>query len=140
MKKIILSLSLISSLSYATNIEVNISNIKPITGKLFVTLDTKDTYDKEDKSNSVFSAIKKISKSGHKITIDDVSSDTYAFSVFHDVDNNNKLSTNFLSVPSEGYGFSNNVVGNFGKPTFKEASFIVNGEQETINLNVELVR
>jgi hypothetical protein len=35
-------------------------------------------------SNSVFSAIKKISKSGHKITIDDVSSDTYAFSVFHD--------------------------------------------------------
>jgi hypothetical protein len=34
------------SLSYATNIEVNISNIKPITGKLFVTLDTKDTYDK----------------------------------------------------------------------------------------------
>jgi uncharacterized protein (DUF2141 family) len=24
-------------------------------------------------------------------------------------------------MPNEGYGFSNNVVGNFGKPTFKEA-------------------
>jgi hypothetical protein len=43
MKKITLSLLLVSSLSYATNIEINISNIKPIAGKLSIALDTKDT-------------------------------------------------------------------------------------------------
>ncbi|VVM26720.1 hypothetical protein BSPWISOXPB_9633 [uncultured Gammaproteobacteria bacterium] len=140
MKKITLSLLLVSSLSYATNIEINISNIKPIVGKLSIALDTKDTYNKDDKSNSVFSARKNISTSKHKIIISDVDAGTYALSIFHDVDNDNKLSTNLLGMPNEGYGFSNNVVGNFGKPTFKEASFIVNGEQETIKLNVVLIR
>jgi hypothetical protein len=38
MKKITLSLLLVSSLSYATNIEINISNIKPIVGKLSIAL------------------------------------------------------------------------------------------------------
>ncbi|CAB5499239.1 hypothetical protein BTHERMOSOX_333 [Bathymodiolus thermophilus thioautotrophic gill symbiont] len=140
MKKIILSLSLISSLSYATNIEVNVSNIKPIAGKLFIALDTKDTYNKDDKSNSVFSVKKNISSFSHKITIHNVNPGTYALSVFHDIDNDDKLSTNFFGVPNEGYGFSNNVVGNFGKPTFKETSFVIDDKQETVNFNVKLVR
>ena len=140
MKKITLSLLLISSLSYATNIEINISNIKPIVGKLSIALDTKDTYDKDDKSDSVFSFRKKASSANDKIIIHDVNLGTYALSIFHDADNDNKLGTNFFGLPNEGYGFSNNVIGNFGKPTFKETSFIVNGKQETVNLNVELVR
>ncbi len=140
MKKIILSILLIPSLSYATDIEVNINNIKPIVGKLFIALDVKDTYDKDDKSNSFFSLRKKVLASSHKIIISDVNPGTYALSVFHDVDNNNKLSTNFFGVPSEGYGFSNNVVGSFSMPTFKEASFIINNKQKIISLNVELVR
>jgi hypothetical protein len=57
--KVSLKIILVSSLSYATNIEINISNIKPIAGKLSIALDTKDTYNKDDKSNSVFSARKK---------------------------------------------------------------------------------
>jgi hypothetical protein len=43
------------------------TSIKPIVGKLSIALDTKDTYNKDDKSNSVFSARKKISTSKHKI-------------------------------------------------------------------------
>jgi hypothetical protein len=58
--------------SSAKNTIINISNIKPIAGKLSIALDTKDTYNKDDKSNSVFSARKKISTSKHKIIISDV--------------------------------------------------------------------
>ena len=32
----------------------------------------------------------------------------YAVQVMHDENDNNKLDTNFLGIPSEGYGFSNN--------------------------------
>jgi uncharacterized protein (DUF2141 family) len=49
-----------------------------------------------------------ISTSKHKIIISDVDAGTYALSIFHDVDNDNKLSTNLLGMPNEGYGFSNN--------------------------------
>ncbi|WP_201341511.1 hypothetical protein [Abyssogena phaseoliformis symbiont] len=59
MKKIIPILLFGSTLSYATNIEATINNIKPIIGRLSIALDTEDTYDKNDKSNSIFSARKK---------------------------------------------------------------------------------
>ncbi|WP_201341512.1 DUF2141 domain-containing protein [Abyssogena phaseoliformis symbiont] len=75
----------------------------------------------------------------HKIIINGVEPDTYALSIFHDEDNNT-LGTNFFGAPNEGYGFSNNVIGNFGKPTFSEASFVINDNKETINLDVVLVR
>ena len=48
---------------------------------------------------------------------------TYAVGVFHDVDGNQALSKNFLGIPEEPFGFSNNVRGRFGPPSFMEASF-----------------
>jgi len=47
----------------------------------------------------------------------------YAVSVIHDANDNKKLDTNFLGVPREGYGFSNNAKGTFGPPPFKRAAF-----------------
>ena len=48
---------------------------------------------------------------------------TYAVGVFHDVDGNQALSKNFLGIPEEPFGLSNNVRGRFGPPSFMEASF-----------------
>ena len=50
----------------------------------------------------------------------------YAFSFFHDLNNNKKLDTNFLGIPKEPYGFSNNKKGRFGPPKFSEASLEIN--------------
>jgi len=38
----------------------------------------------------------------------------YAVSVFHDENSNGKLDTNFLGIPREGVGASNNAKGHFG--------------------------
>ena len=48
---------------------------------------------------------------------------TYAISVFHDANSNGKLDTNFLGIPREGVGASNNAKGHFGPPSFRAASF-----------------
>ena len=53
---------------------------------------------------------------------------TYAVGVFHDVDGNEALSKNFLGIPKEPFGFSNNVRGRFGPPGFKDASISVTGD------------
>lgn len=45
----------------------------------------------------------------------------YAFSYFHDVNSNQKLDNNFLGIPKEPYGFSNNQKGRFGPPKFEKA-------------------
>ncbi|MFP4164981.1 MAG: DUF2141 domain-containing protein [Chitinispirillaceae bacterium] len=48
---------------------------------------------------------------------------TYAVAVLHDEDNNGKMSTNFLRIPKEGYGFSNNAEVKMKAPSFEQASF-----------------
>ena len=47
----------------------------------------------------------------------------YAVAVFHDVNENGKLDTNFMGIPKEGFGFSNDVMGTFGPPSFEKAKF-----------------
>jgi uncharacterized protein (DUF2141 family) len=52
---------------------------------------------------------------------------TYAIAVFHDEDSNGRLDTNFLGIPCEGVGASNNAKGHFGPPVFLDASFAYSG-------------
>jgi uncharacterized protein (DUF2141 family) len=58
----------------------------------------------------------------------DIAAGTYAVSVFHDENDNKKLDKNFVGVPLEGYGVSNNIRHMMSAPEFKESSFQVNGE------------
>lgn len=53
---------------------------------------------------------------------------TYAVTVFHDENNDQKLNTNFLGIPREGFGISNNPPVKIGAPKFKNASFTIEGD------------
>ena len=52
---------------------------------------------------------------------------TYAVSVFHDEDSDGKLKTNWLGMPREGVGSSNNAKGWMGPPRFAAAAFPLSG-------------
>jgi uncharacterized protein (DUF2141 family) len=52
-----------------------------------------------------------------------VSPGTYAVAVFHDENGNGKLDTNFLGIPSEGVGVSNNKRPLVGPPRWSDATF-----------------
>jgi uncharacterized protein (DUF2141 family) len=47
----------------------------------------------------------------------------YAISAFHDSNGNEKLDTNFIGIPKEGVGFSNDAIGTFGPASFDKAKF-----------------
>lgn len=57
----------------------------------------------------------------------DISDGTYAISVFHDKNNDGKLETNFLGIPSEDTGSSNDAPARFGPPKWEDAKFEVKG-------------
>lgn len=48
---------------------------------------------------------------------------TYAIRVMHDRNGNGELDTNFVGLPKEPFGFSNNVVGRLGPATWQDAQF-----------------
>jgi uncharacterized protein (DUF2141 family) len=51
----------------------------------------------------------------------------YAATIFHDENNNNKFDMNWMGMPLEGYGFSNNVKPMFKAPSFDECNFHYEG-------------
>ena len=67
----------------------------------------------------------------------DIPPGTYALVVVHDENMNSKLDTNWLGVPTEGYGFSNDAKAMLGAPSFSAASFPYDGQdmELTISLN-----
>jgi uncharacterized protein (DUF2141 family) len=55
--------------------------------------------------------------------IRDVEPGIYAISVIHDLNSNREFDANFIGIPIEPFGFSNNVRNRFGPVSFKAASF-----------------
>ena len=60
----------------------------------------------------------------------------YAVSVFHDENMNQKLDKNFMGVPKEGYGASNNPKKKLGPPNFSETKFQLNGTQQSLEIKL----
>ena len=51
----------------------------------------------------------------------------YAIAFFIDANGNKKLDKNFLGIPKEQFGFSNNAMGTLSAPSFEQAKFRVAG-------------
>jgi uncharacterized protein (DUF2141 family) len=47
----------------------------------------------------------------------------YSISAFCDLNSDGELNTNFIGIPIEPVGFSNNAKGSFGPPSFADSSF-----------------
>lgn len=119
------------------------------TGQLTI----KATGFKSDKGQALFAVVdspeayddigeKAIAKSKQKITAGKAQASFtlpygwYAVSVVHDQNKNLQLDTNFLGLPQEPYGFSNNpkVVG---KPSFAAVKFKLDASPKTMEVMVE---
>lgn len=57
------------------------------------------------------------------ITFTNLKPGKYAIRYYHDENINGKMETNLVGKPTEGYGFSNNVIGKFGPPAFEKWLF-----------------
>jgi uncharacterized protein (DUF2141 family) len=61
----------------------------------------------------------------------------YAMFVFHDANKNNKMDVNFLGIPKEGYGASQNKLPFASAPSFQENRFVVT-DKSLIRLKVKM--
>lgn len=66
------------------------------------------------------------------IFIPDLKQGKYSIRYFHDENGNEKLDTNWLGLPKEGYGFSNNATSMFGTPSIKDRLFIVKSNKNIV--------
>jgi uncharacterized protein (DUF2141 family) len=57
-------------------------------------------------------------------------------SVFHDENSNGKLDTNFMGIPREGVGASNDAKGHLGPPKFNAAAFRFGGGRLDLKITI----
>jgi len=57
----------------------------------------------------------------------DLPNGEWAVVITQDMNNNDKLDKNLVGIPTEPYGFSNNVRPKFAPPGFDDCKFVVNG-------------
>lgn len=60
----------------------------------------------------------------------------YAISLFQDLNGNSKLDKGAFGIPTEKYGFSNNIEGFMGAPSFEKTKFLLNVDR-VVRINVK---
>lgn len=114
-------------------VELTIRGIEKVQGSILVAV-----YNSEETFMKKRLVSKKVKVSGKEVTLtfEDVGAGDYAISTFHDENDNSKLDTNFLGIPNEPYGFSNDARGSFGPPSFEKAKVKVDGDKKLV-INLE---
>jgi uncharacterized protein (DUF2141 family) len=68
-----------------------------------------------------------------ELKFDNVAPGLYAVFIHHDSNDNGKFDTNFIGIPTEGYGYSNNAHP-MRRVRFDEARFELKGEMLTLEI------
>ncbi len=115
-----------------TSIELQIQGVTELKGNLMIAVyKSADKFPKFGKGD--VNMVHKVRTKEPKISIHNLEiGKTYALAVFHDVNENKFLDKNFLGMPEEKYGFSNDARGTFGPPYYSEASFTVSKQKKLI--------
>ncbi|MDH3268677.1 MAG: DUF2141 domain-containing protein [Ignavibacteria bacterium] len=117
-------------------LEVIITGFSNNVGDCWFAIDnSRDVYERED--TVWIGKILPIENNQVSVVIDSLSYGEYAVRVFHDENRNGKLDTNFLGIPSEDYGYSNDASGWFGPPSWEKAKFVFNQPKMTINIKID---
>ena len=118
-------------------IHVTILNIRNSIGTVACALfDSPEGFPTEFLLSATNVMVIKIRKSQARCDFEDIPPGKYAMAVIHDENMNGKLDANWLGIPTEGYGFSNNATGVLGPPAFSAASFRYDGQ--TVELTMSL--
>ena len=119
-------------------IHVEISGLRNDKGQMLCALYSSAQADafpkKADKAVARLSA--KIAERQAVCEFTGVAPVTYAVSVVHDENSNGKLDTNFIGMPREGVGASNDAKGHMGPPKFSAAAFQYGGGRLDLKIHV----
>lgn len=125
------------SLSTTTgDLVVSISNLKNTTGQVGILVFKQEDGFPSENTKAFRDILVPIEGTSLKYTFSDLPFGEYAVAVMHDENRNQELDTNLFGIPREGNGVSNNAVGRLGPPSFEQAAFRFERNNQTIAIKV----
>ncbi|MFV0248839.1 MAG: DUF2141 domain-containing protein [Tenacibaculum sp.] len=102
------------------SITVNFTGMQSDKGNLFVQLFNEEA---QFLKIGVQKKIVEVKNKKARVVFNNVKRGYYAIAVFHDENDNKKMDTNFVGMPKEPTGTSNNAKQLFGPPKYEDAKF-----------------
>ncbi len=121
-----------------TRLELNVIGVAPEKGGevLVAVYASESDFLKPEKVFKTFR--KKVENGQNRLVFDlDLDLSEAAIAVFQDENGDQKLSTNWLGIPVEAYGFSNNVRPKFRAATWAEAKIDLSNGSKTAQIRLE---
>lgn len=101
---------------------IKITNIEKIQGDIKIGIfNTDKNFLKEGAAIKNYSI--KVTSATAYLKITDLPAGDYAVSMYHDENSDNECNSNFIGIPKEAFGFSNNVRPKMSAPKYDECKF-----------------
>jgi uncharacterized protein (DUF2141 family) len=117
-------------------IHVEIAGLRSDEGEVRCALFSSATDFPKKPDKAIVQTMSAISNGHASCDFPRVAPGTYAVSAFHDQNSNGKMDTNFMGMPREGVGASNNARGHFGPPKFSAAAFQFPGGHMDLKITI----
>jgi uncharacterized protein (DUF2141 family) len=123
--------------SQTTEVTVSVTNVSSDKGVVIICLfNNADAF--PQKPNLAYKCTTTNAKKGTMdIKIDGIKPGEYAIAVHHDKNNDGKVNTNFLGIPTEPMGASNDAKGTMGPPKYKDAALRIEKNTKAISITLE---
>lgn len=140
MKKLTLIIALLTtSVSFlsaqeSNKILIKVDQIKSSEGTINVAIFNSK---KDFLNNPFLSKTMKASSGELNFEFDNVPNGEYTVSIFHDINGNGELDTNFMGIPDEPYGVSKEGKSMFGPPNYNDAKFTLMNESASLIISLD---
>jgi len=134
MKRLAMALLALSLPAEAATVEVTVKNVRNAHGNVLVAICTRADF---LQPRCPYRGRAAAREGAVQVSIAGVPPGVYAAQAFHDENGNGRLDRNFLGLPLEGMGFSNDAKMHMGPPRFEDASFTVG--EKPVSIAFDLV-
>ena len=131
-RQLVVAMASLCGAAHAGELTVVIENLQAAEGQVMIAVGTEESFaaaEGESRAHAV-QVVLPAREGSVTFTPDALPDGTYAVQVMHDVNGNGELDANFVGMPKEPWGFSNNARGNFGPPQFADTQFALNGDTQ----------
>ncbi|QOY93719.1 DUF2141 domain-containing protein [Massilia sp. UMI-21] len=117
----------------AAELRIQVDDLRSAQGKVMIAVyDSADSFLKRPARAARVTA-EAGTVSAH---IKDLPPGEYGIALFHDANDNGRMDSNAMGIPTEDHAFSNNARGNMGPPTFEQVRFALPAAGATATISL----
>ncbi len=123
--------------SLNSNLTVRVDGLKNQKGQVCLSIYSSNQGFPNQGDRALQSQCVKIAQTPQLVTFENLKAGSYAVAVIHDANADGKLNLNFLGIPTEGFGFSNNPKIRTSPPKFGDSAVLVAGSSTNIQIQLQ---